>query len=45
MNTTQIVHQTNLDKWADIIRDQQSSSLTVKDWCPQHQVSKDQFYY
>ena len=33
------------DKWADIIRDQQSSSLTVKDWCSQHQVSKDQFYY
>ena len=28
MNTTQIVHQTNLSKWADIIRDQQSSSLT-----------------
>lgn len=45
MNTTQIVHQTNLKKWADIIRDQQSSSLTVKDWCSQHQVSKDQFYY
>ena len=45
MNTTQIVHQTNLNKWADIIRDQQSSSLTVKDWCSQHQVSKDQFYY
>ena len=45
MNTTQIVHQTNLNKWADIIRGQQSSSLTVKDWCSQHQVSKDQFYY
>lgn len=45
MNTTKIIHQTNLNKWADIIRDQQSSSLTVKDWCSQHQVSKDQFYY
>ena len=45
MNTTQIIHQPNLNKWADIIRDQQSSSLTVKDWCSQHQVSKDQFYY
>ena len=45
MNTTQIVHQTNLNKWTDIIREQQSSSLTVKDWCSQHQVSKDQFYY
>lgn len=45
MNTSKIVHQAKLNKWADIIRDQQSSSLTVKDWCSQHQVSKDQFYY
>ena len=45
MNATQIVHQTNLNKQADIIRAQQSSTLTVKDWCSQHQVSKDQFYY
>ena len=45
MNTSKIVHQANLTKWADIIREQQSSSLPVKSWCEQHQVSRDQFFY
>ena len=45
MNTSKIVHTATFNKWADLIREQQSSSLTVKAWCEQHQVSKDKFFY
>ena len=45
MNTSKIVHAATLNKWADLIREHQSSSLIVKAWCEQHQVSKDKFFY
>ncbi|MBE5872191.1 MAG: hypothetical protein E7294_13205 [Lachnospiraceae bacterium] len=45
MNTSKVVHQAKLNTWADLIRDQQSSSLSVASWCEQHQLSKDQYYY
>ena len=44
MNTSKIVHTATFNKWADLIREQQSSSLTVKAWREQHQVSKDKFF-
>ena len=44
MNTSKIIHTATLNKCADLIREQQSSFLTVKAWCEQHQVSKDKFF-
>ncbi len=45
MNSTQVIRQAKLNSWADYIRDQQDSSLTVTAWCDQQQISKTQFYY
>ena len=45
MKTSKVVHQAKLNTWADLIRDQQSSSLSIASWCEQHQLSKDQYYY
>lgn len=45
MNTTKVIHQAKLNDWANTIREQQASSLSVAQWCDLHQLSKTQFYY
>jgi hypothetical protein len=45
MNSASLVHQAKLRKWSDLIRDQQSSSLSVASWFKQQQLSKNKFYY
>ena len=45
MNTTKVIHQAKMNAWAESIRDQQESTLSVEEWCQQHQVTKHQFYY
>lgn len=45
MNTSKVIHQAKLNSWADSIREQQSSSLSVSKWCELHHISKTQFYY
>lgn len=45
MNTTKIDHQARLNHWADAIRRQQDSGLTVQAWCADNKISKTQFYY
>lgn len=45
MNTSKVIHQAKLNSWANTIRDQQESSLSVSKWCDTHQISKTQFYY
>ena len=45
MNSTSIVKQAKLNAWAEKIRTQAESGLSVRDWCVANQVTKDQFYY
>lgn len=45
MNAKQKIHQTNLAKWSDLFRDQQTSGLTIKDWCAQNSISQHAYYY
>lgn len=45
MNTKLATTQINLKNWALIIKDQRNSGLKVKDYCNQHNLSKDAFYY
>ena len=45
MNTSKVIHHAKINSWADTIRDQQASSLSVSEWCNMHQISKTQFYY
>lgn len=45
MNTTKVLHQAKLNSWAENIRDQQASNLSVVEWCNQNHLSSTQFYY
>jgi len=45
MNTSKVIHQAKLNDWANVIREQQASSLSVAQWYEQNQLSKTQFYY
>ena len=42
MQPTEKLNQANLAKWAQIISEQKSSSLTIRDWClkKQHFLSR-----
>lgn len=37
--------QYNLQTWSSIIRECKSSGMYVKDWCLEHDVNVQQFYY
>ncbi len=45
MNVSKVTRKAKLDHWAQIFREQKSSGLTVKDWCSQNGITKDQFFY
>ena len=45
MNTNQTLRQATLTKWSTIFQEQQSSGLTIKEWCSQNDVSVHSFYY
>ena len=45
MNTNQTLRQATLAKWSTIFQEQQSSGLTIKEWCLQNDVSIHSFYY
>ena len=45
MNVSQVTHQVKLDRWATILKEQSSSGLTIKDWCSQNNIPRDQFFY
>ncbi len=45
MNIAQVTHQAKLDCWTGILKEQNSSGLSVKDWCSQNGISRDQFFY
>lgn len=42
---TSVKSHVNLSHWAQLIGECQNSGLTVKDWCGNNGVSKDQYYY
>ena len=45
MNAKQTLRQATLAKWSAIFQEQQSSGLTIKEWCSQNDVSLHNFYY
>lgn len=45
MNVSKVTHQAKLDHWAIILKEQKSSGLSVKDWCSQNSITKDQYFY
>ena len=45
MTISEVKRRTRLSEWQRRIQEQQSSGLTVKDWCEQRECGQGQFYY
>ena len=45
MNTKLATALIRVKNWAAIIQDRNESGLSVKDYCAQHQLSRDSYYY
>ena len=42
---TFVKSQLKFEHWRKLIAECQSSGMTVKQWCAQNEISKDQYYY
>lgn len=45
MNISKVTRQAKFERWTQIFMDQKSSGLSIKDYCTQNSISKDQFFY
>ena len=45
MNTKLATAQIRVKNWTAIIQDRNQSGLSVKDYCAQHQLTRDSYYY
>ena len=45
INTKLVTAQIRVKNWTAIIQDRNRSGLSVKDYCAQHQLSRDSYYY
>ena len=45
MNVSKVTHQVKLDRWTAILKEQNSSGLSIKDWRSQNGIKRDQFFY
>lgn len=45
MNTSQKLHQTKLNEWANRFKEQKASGLTIRKWCEQNQLSIHAYNY
>ena len=45
MDTRLATRQIRIQQWAAIIKDRTSSGLKVDDYCQQHDISRDAYYY
>ena len=45
MNTKLVATQVSLQNWMITFRDRQSSGLTIQEYCRQHGLSKNAYYY
>lgn len=45
MNTKLATTQIRLNEWASVIKDCKASGLKVDDYCQQHNLSRDAYYY
>ncbi len=45
MDTQLAASQIRMQNWVAIIRDQKSSGLTIKEYCREHQISRNAYFY
>lgn len=45
MDTRMVTNQVRMAKWSEIIKDRCESGLTIKDYCAEHGISRDAYFY
>ena len=45
MGIKEVKRQANIRKWTAVFSDRNASGLTVRPYCDQHGITKDQYYY
>lgn len=45
MKPNQALHQANLSRWAELIKEQTSSGLNIREWCKQNGLSYHAYNY
>lgn len=45
MGIKEVKRQTNIRKWTQIFSERNASGLTVRQYCEEHGITKDQYYY
>ena len=45
MDTQLATSQIRMQNWLAVIRDQKSSGLTIKEYCKEHKLSENAYYY
>ena len=45
MGIKEVKRQANIRKWTEIFNDKNASGLTVRQYCEEHGITKDQYFY
>ena len=45
MNSVKLKRQLTMERWSALIKESKESSLLLKDWLRENNISKDQYYY
>lgn len=45
MDTRLATRQVRMSQWAEVIRDRNESGLTIREYCAQHGISRDAYFY
>ncbi len=45
MNTKKATRQFRLNQWAEIIRDRMASGLSIREYCNEHNISRNAYFY
>lgn len=45
METREVAQEVRLSRWAELLREQKSSGMNIKNWCEAQGVSRAQFFY
>ena len=45
MNTREVAQQYRMNEWAQRIREQKASGLSIAAWCAQNDIGRHQFFY
>ena len=45
MDSTKVTHSMKLQKWTGIVHECRNSGIPTRQWLPEHDISRDTYYY